>query len=76
MHPGQVIVGRIDRRRVWREAELLAVRPEIIIEGVVLFWDDQRVFSWHRNLPARCAYVRADPHIIYYKTRLYRSYQR
>ena len=55
VHPGQVIVGRIDRRRVWRGAELLAVRtrrrPEIIIEGVVLFYDDHDVFKWHGNLP-------------------------
>jgi hypothetical protein len=56
VHPSQVIVRRIDRRRIWRRTELLAVRPwqrpEIIIEGVVFFHNDHDVFDWHRNLPA------------------------
>ena len=54
-HPCQMIVKGIDWRRIWRMAELLAVRsrqrPKIIIEDVILFNDDHDVFDWHSNLP-------------------------
>jgi hypothetical protein len=57
VHPSQVIVRGIDRRRIWRMAELPAIcarqRSEIIIEGVVFFYNDNDVFDWHSHLPPR-----------------------
>jgi hypothetical protein len=52
-----VIMKGIDRRWIGRTGEVLAVRSgqgaEIIIEGVIFFYDDHDVFDCHRNLPAR-----------------------
>jgi len=49
VHPRQVIVRRIDRRRIWRMTELLAVRArqcsEIVVECVIFFDDDHDVFN-------------------------------
>src|SRR5215469_11695543 len=57
VHPSQVIVMGIDRRRIWRRAELLAIRPrqrpKIVIEGVIFFDDDHDVFDRHSNLRVR-----------------------
>src|SRR6266481_2139374 len=56
-HPRQVIMKGIARRWVCRAGEVLAVRAgkraEIIIEGVIFFYDDHDVFDCHSNLPVR-----------------------
>jgi hypothetical protein len=64
VHPCQVIVRRIARRRIWRMAVVLAIRsrlrPKVIIEGMILFDDDHDMFDWHRNLPVQ-GLLGADP---------------